>query len=69
MIREAREEDLQLCAWIINDCLMWEDYERTLEDAPTLVINEFHYGAKLWVYEENSTVIGFIGCADSGMMG
>lgn len=69
MIRKAKQEDLVRCGEIISDSLMWERYERTLEDAVSFVTREFHAGTHIWVYEENSAVIGFIGCIEKGMMG
>ena len=68
MIREAGKEDLQACAEILADCLMWEKYERTLVDAAKFMEGEFYSGHHIWVYIESDTVIGFIGAIEQGMM-
>ena len=69
MIREVNKDDLEQCAGIIADCLMWDRYERTMDDARTFVNGEFERGTTIWVYEDKGEVVGFIACIERGMMG
>lgn len=69
MIRPAAERDIQRCAEIMDDTLIWEKYGRTLSDALAFITDELKAGNHIWVYEENDSIIGFIGCVEHGMMG
>ncbi|MBN1293359.1 MAG: GNAT family N-acetyltransferase [Candidatus Latescibacteria bacterium] len=68
-IRKAHKSDIQRCAEIMAVTPIWEKYERTMDDALTFIKNELNAGNFIWVYEEENTVKGFIGCVEHGMMG
>ena len=69
MIREAVKSDLRHCAEILSDCLMWDRYGRSFEDALSFFSVEYETGSEVWVFEENGTVLGYLVLIPRGMMG
>ena len=69
MIRLAQKADLNACAEIIIDSIMWERYERTFDDAHSFFEAEFNAGSQLWVYDLNGEVIAYLVLIERGMMG
>jgi len=69
LIRPASEKDIQRCAEIMAGTHIWKNYGRTLNDAVAFITNEYTAGNHIWVYDEDGSVLGFIGCVEQGMMG
>ena len=69
MIREGTRDDIRRCAEIITDSLIWQTYNRTVDDAITAIEGSCIPGSRRWVYESEGRVVGFVIAYERGMFG
>ncbi len=69
MMRPAVHGDLESCAAIIADSLLWECYERSLDDALAFFTAEFENGSDIWIEERNGECVAYLVLIEKGMMG
>ena len=69
MIREGARDDIRRCAEIITDSIIWQTYDRTIDDAITAIEGSYLPGSQRWVYETDGRVTGFVIVYERGMFG
>lgn len=69
MIREGTRADIQRCAEIIADSLLWRTYGRTVADAASSIESTFIPGSRMLVYDEDGAAAGFVILYERGVFG